>query len=210
MLKDKQQPVFEDKWPNMRPTILKLLRQVGSPLLSVTHSSPFPQIQEAVSRVEWHDLFWLVHSVCLWDDKGPPKVYSALREDILEFIKQAQERVLSHQEEQALLKAYIAEWRKFFTQCNYLPMPFGQLETALQGKTSGPVSKKTSSDESVVRKLMLDSWNQSIFSNIKQRLQDSAMKLVHAERTGEAFDSQLVSEAVRTFENNWCSTVGFI
>ena len=30
MLKDKQQPVFEDKWPNMRPTILKLLRQVVS------------------------------------------------------------------------------------------------------------------------------------------------------------------------------------
>jgi len=167
----------------MRPTILKLLRQ------------------EAVSRVEWHDLFWLVHSVCLWDDKGPPKVYSALREDILEFIKQAQERVLSHQEEQALLKAYIAEWRKFFTQCNYLPMPFGQLETALQGKTSGPVSKKTSSDESVVRKLMLDSWNQSIFSNIKQRLQDSAMKLVHAERTGEAFDSQLVIGVRESYVN---------
>ena len=31
MLKDKQHPVFEDKWPNMRmrPTILKLLRQVS-------------------------------------------------------------------------------------------------------------------------------------------------------------------------------------
>ena len=57
-----------------------------------------------------------------------------------------------------------------------------------------PVSKKTSSNESVVRQLMLDSWNQSIFSNIKQRLQDSAMKLVHAERTGEAIDSQLVSK----------------
>lgn len=40
--------------------------------------------------------------------------------------------------------------------------------------------------------LMLDSWNQSIFSNIKQRLQDSAMKLVQSERNGEAFDSQLV------------------
>lgn len=39
---------------------------------------------------------------------------------------------------------------------------------------------------------MLDSWNLSIFSNIKNRLQDSAMKLVHAERNGEAFDSQLV------------------
>ena len=106
----------------------------------VTHSSPFFRFQEAVSRVEWHDLFKLIHSVCLWDDKVPPKVYSALREDILEFIKQAQERVLSHQEEQALLKAYIAEWGKFFTQCNYLSMPFGQLETALQGKTSGPDS----------------------------------------------------------------------
>merc|ERR1719510_2088754 len=80
-------------------------------------------------------------------------------------------------------------------------MPFGQLETALQGKTSGPVSKKTSSDESVVRKLMLDSWNQSIFSNIKQRLQDSAMKLVHAERTGEAFDSQLVIGVRESYVN---------
>lgn len=39
---------------------------------------------------------------------------------------------------------------------------------------------------------MLDTWNESIFSNIKSRLQDSAMKLVHAERLGEAFDSQLV------------------
>jgi hypothetical protein len=28
MLKDKNQPVFQDKWPSMRPTILKLLRQV--------------------------------------------------------------------------------------------------------------------------------------------------------------------------------------
>ena len=200
MLKDKNQLVFEDKWPSMRPTILKLLRQ------------------EAVTRAEWHDLFWLVHSVCLWDDKvssavqgtprmsslclqGPPKVYGALREDILEFIKQAQERVLSHQEEQALLKAYIAEWRKFFTQCSYLPMPFGQLETALQGKTTASVSKKNQADESVVRKLMLDSWNQSIFSNIKQRLQDSAMKLVHSERTGEAFDSQLVIGVRESYVN---------
>lgn len=39
---------------------------------------------------------------------------------------------------------------------------------------------------------MLDTWNESIFCNIKNRLQDSAMKLVHAERLGEAFDSQLV------------------
>lgn len=45
---------------------------------------------------------------------------------------------------------------------------------------------------SILLQLMLDSWNQSIFYDIKKRLQDSAMKLVHAERNGEAFDSQLV------------------
>ena len=75
--------------------------------------------------------------------------------------------MLSHQEDQALLKAYIAEWRKFFTQCSYLPMPFGQLESALQGKTTTSVQKGKPPEDSVVRKLMLDSWNQSIFSNIK-------------------------------------------
>ena len=62
MLKDKNQLSFEDKWPKMRPTILKLLRQ------------------DTVSRSEWHDLFWLIHSVCLWDEKGAPKVYAALSE----------------------------------------------------------------------------------------------------------------------------------
>lgn len=40
--------------------------------------------------------------------------------------------------------------------------------------------------------LMLDSWNHSIFNEIKHRLQEAAMRLVRAERNGEAFDSQLV------------------
>jgi hypothetical protein len=31
-----------------------------------------------------------VHAVCLWDDKGSSKIHQALKEDILEFIKQAQ------------------------------------------------------------------------------------------------------------------------
>lgn len=51
---------------------------------------------------------------------------------------------------------------------------------------------------------MLDSWNSSIFSNIKHRLQNSAMKLIHAERNGEAFDSQLVI-GVRESYVNLCS-----
>ncbi|XP_046984368.1 cullin-5 isoform X2 [Schistocerca americana] len=186
MLKDRNQLMFEDKWPSMRPIILKLLQQ------------------EPVTQNEWQDLFYSVHLVCLWDEKGPPKVKDALKDDIMDFIKQAQQRVLAHQEDQALLKAYIAEWRKFFTQCNYLPTPFRQLETALAGKASSSGQKKSTADESIVRKLMLDSWNQSIFCDIKQRLQDSAMKLVHAERNGEAFDSQLVI-GVRESYVNLCS-----
>uniref|UniRef100_UPI00358EEC98 cullin-5 isoform X1 n=1 Tax=Myxine glutinosa TaxID=7769 RepID=UPI00358EEC98 len=184
MLKDKGSLQFEDKWDVMRPIVLRLLRQ------------------EPVSRQQWQDLFMDVHAVCLWDDKGPSKVYQALKEDILEFIKQAQARVLSHQDDSALLKAYIGEWRKFFTQCHILPKPFCQLEAALLGKQSS--SRKPSTEDSLVRKLMLDTWNESIFSNIKGRLQDSAMKLVHSERLGEAFDSQLVI-GVRESYVNLCS-----
>ncbi|EFN72643.1 Cullin-5 [Camponotus floridanus] len=132
MLKDKVQATFEDKWPYMRPIILKLLKQ------------------EPVTQGEWQDLFYSVH-VCLWDDKGPPKLRDALKDDIMDFIQQAQQRVLAHQEEQALLKAYIAEWRKFFTQCNYLPTPFRQLEAYLAGKTSSSTQKRNQPDD-IVRK----------------------------------------------------------
>ncbi|KAF4008850.1 hypothetical protein G4228_000656, partial [Cervus hanglu yarkandensis] len=175
---------FEDKWDFMRPIVLKLLRQ------------------ESVTKQQWFDLFSDVHAVCLWDDKGPAKIHQALKEDILEFIKQAQARVLSHQDDTALLKAYIVEWRKFFTQCDILPKPFCQLEITLMGKQGS--NKKSNVEDSIVRKLMLDTWNESIFSNIKSRLQDSAMKLVHAERLGEAFDSQLVI-GVRESYVNLCS-----
>lgn len=141
----------------MRPIILKLLKQ------------------EAVTQGEWQDLFYSVHLVCLWDEKGPPKLRDTLKIDIMDFIQQAQQvsasklssnaprlvfhvyhysqRVLAHQEEQALLKAYITEWRKFFTQCNYLPTPFRQLETALAGKTN--TQKRNQADESIVRKVRL-------------------------------------------------------
>lgn len=111
--KEKGQLKFEDKWIHMRPIVLKLLKQ------------------EPVSQAEWHDLFYDVHLVCLWDEKGPAKLRDNLHEDIVQFIKQAQNRVLAQRQEEALLKAYIAEWRKFFTQCNYLPTPFRYIEVLL-------------------------------------------------------------------------------
>lgn len=86
---------------------------------------------EPVKTTEWQDLFYGIHLICLWDEKGATKIYDSLQEDIVTFIKQAQARVLAQREEQALLKAYILEWRKFFTQSGYLPLPFRQLETCL-------------------------------------------------------------------------------
>ncbi|XP_055375208.1 cullin-5 [Condylostylus longicornis] len=193
MLKGKGQRSFEDIWPQMRPIVLKLLQQ------------------ETVSQAEWQDLFYGVHLVCLWDDKGATKIYDCLRDDIVKFIIQAQKRVQVEREEQALLKSYIIEWRKFFTQSSYLPLPFRQLESTLQGKSSSSSNnsssnsqKKGCSEESIVRKLMLDSWNENIFRDIKDRLQDSAMKMVHAERNGDSFDSQLVI-GVRESYVNLCS-----
>ncbi|GIY54438.1 cullin-5, partial [Caerostris extrusa] len=134
--------------------------------------------QQAVTKAKWRDLFWFVNDVCLWQ-KRHHTVYNFLKEKLSDFIQKVQWSILVHKEDNALLKAYIAEWRKFFTQCTYLPLPFVELD-----KT---VAEKSASDE-----LMIDFWDQMIFSRIKQRLLNSAMKLVDSERKGEAFDSQLV------------------
>lgn len=52
----------------MRPIVLKVLQQ------------------EPVSQSEWQELFYGVHLVCLWDEKGATKIYDCLREDIVQFI----------------------------------------------------------------------------------------------------------------------------
>lgn len=75
-------------------------------------------------------MFYAVHSVCLWDEKGAQKIRDSLEELIVNFINQAQKRVIVAGQE--LLQAYIFEWGKFFTQSSYLPLPFWQLETSLQ------------------------------------------------------------------------------
>ena len=48
---------------------------------------------------------------------------------------------------------------------------------------------------------MLKSWNESIFSEIKLRLQEGAMHLIQQERCGEAFDSQLVIGVRESYGN---------
>ncbi|TDG48735.1 hypothetical protein AWZ03_004847 [Drosophila navojoa] len=235
--------IFDEVWPEKRKIVLKLLRQ------------------ETVSQLEWQELFYGVHFVCLWDEKGAAKIYEGLQQDIVEFIVQAQSKVQAQRGEQALLATYIVEWRKFFTQSNYLPLPFRQLEQSPQVKPAssssstsssaiggggastsnaaalisnqvpsssssakpstssaaaggastsaggasnsagGSSSKKSPTEDSPVRKLMLDSWNKHIFHDIKDRLQESAMKIVHAERNGDAYDAQLVVGVRESYVN---------
>lgn len=45
---------------------------------------------EKFSCLKTLPFFSAVHSVCLWDDKGPQKMYKALQDDILDFIRHAQ------------------------------------------------------------------------------------------------------------------------
>jgi len=80
--------------------------------------------------------------------------------------------VLQHHEDSALLKAYIAEWGKFFTQCDYLPKPFMQLVTSLAGKPHGSMQKKTQGEESLVRKV-------SIYNTCTQKISIEALILVY-------------------------------
>ena len=65
-----------------------------------------------------------------------------------------------------LLKAYIQEWSKFYEQCEYLPKPFVRIET-----NSSSSSEKATRSTDQVRQLMLESWNNNIFKDIKHRLQ---------------------------------------
>jgi cullin-5 len=68
------------------------------------------------------------------------------------------------------LKAYIHEWSKFYEQCEYLPKPFVRIETTPNGNTPSN-SEKTTRNTDQVRQLMLESWNNNIFKDIKHRLQ---------------------------------------
>jgi cullin-5 len=74
----------------------------------------------------------------------------------------------------SLLKAYIQEWSKFYEQCEYLPKPFIKIETTINGipsSNSMNYSDKISRNTDQVRQLMLESWNNNIFKDIKHRLQ---------------------------------------
>ena len=82
------------------------------------------------------------------------------------------------------------------------PLPPKSHITAMANSTSNQLQMQQQKvAENHVRKLMLDTWSKSIFSEIKLRLQNSAMKIIHSERVGEPFDSQLVIGVRESYGN---------
>jgi cullin-5 len=205
MLDGQNKDNFDTKWPKIQPLIIRLLKQ------------------EDVKKNEWFNLFYDIHGMCLWDESCIPRMKQELECNILAFIRTVQEQILRHEDDEALLRAYINVWTKFLDQSNYLPHPFVSMEVnPIKSNASTSIGSNSSSNSSGsgspaqqqqatkkaqdnhVRKLMLDTWGKSIFSEIKLRLQNSAMKIVYSERINEPFDSQLVI-GVRESYVNLCS-----
>lgn len=186
---------FESKWPTICPLITRLLKQ------------------EDVQRNEWVDLFTDIHSMCLWNEGCIPKIKEELELNILVFIRSVQEQISQHEDDEVLLRTYINVWTKFLDQSNYLPYPFLSMEptppkctqySMANSVTNQLKQKQQKVGDNHVRKLMLDTWSNSIFSEIKYRLQSSAMKIIHSERIGEPFDSQLVIGVRESYVNLCC------
>ena len=163
---------------------------------------PFKKLlrQQVVPRKEWFDLFSRVNKVILWDNEEAPEgMKKKIEVEIETYTQEVQDCVLLNHDDECLLRGYTKEWGVFFIQCSIVYRPFEKLDETFitQSSTSGPKIKDEK--ESRVRKLMLDTWNKTIFSNIRERLQNSVMNLVEAERNGKSFDTQLVIAVRESF-----------
>uniref|UniRef100_A0A915PYA2 Cullin-5 n=1 Tax=Setaria digitata TaxID=48799 RepID=A0A915PYA2_9BILA len=173
MLRGPANPVdFDKEWTEAKSTVISLLNQKG------------------VSKVQWQELFATVHRICAWIEGGGEMVQRELEVEVHRYILTAERRIMQHEEENAILRVYISEWTKFYTQTEYLPKPFSYIS---EQKNLLLKSKNSVKEANVlVSSIMLDDWSKTIFSAIKHKLQSAAMRLVELERNGEAFDPQLV------------------
>ncbi|VDO63156.1 unnamed protein product [Heligmosomoides polygyrus] len=81
------------------------------------------------------------------------------------------------------MRAYITEWTKFHQQTAILPLPF----MAIDPETAPPQYRSKT-----VREEMLETWKKVVFQHISLKLLSAALRLVEAERNGEAVDAHLV------------------
>ncbi|CAL8100197.1 unnamed protein product [Calicophoron daubneyi] len=166
---------YEQRWPRINSVVKRMLNM------------------ENVSKAEWQDMFTDVFQIVVWqEDAGTNKIRESLTKTIEEYITNVRQEVMQNQDESSLLKAYIVQWSKFSDRSNYLPLPFNPLEGRLSGKHPPSDYNKRLNQESSIRGVMLEKWNDIIYEAIKQRLLDSAIKLIQSERSGQVIDSALV------------------
>ena len=170
LLKGSGSTNFQSVWPHMQPVVLKLLKQeqvtrdewqdhfwYGRFRLFLLHYAR----DNACSCVRTPLGTCITYAA---GTRRPPvkyrrlwkRRYSRLRRKFKRYVASALtfsgfsvggimralflQRVLLHQEESALLKAYISEWIKFFEQCDYLPKPFQAVELE---QMAGKAKKKS-------------------------------------------------------------------
>lgn len=174
MLGNENRYSFDKEWREARKTVVSLLNQ------------------QNVSKQQWQELFSIIHRIATWVDGGSDLVRKELDHEVHHYVGAANERIQRHQEENAVLRAYIAEWKKFFMQTEYLPKPFAYIFDAQGNHASMGRPNKQKRHSSDISNMMLHEWNEVIFEKIKDKLQVAAMRLIESERNGEAFDPQLV------------------
>lgn len=110
MLRGPANPVdFDKEWTEAKSTVISLLNQRG------------------VSKVQWQELFAIVYRICTWIEDGGDMVRRELEAEVHRYIVAAERRIMQHEEENAILRIYISEWAKFYTQTKYLPKPFSYI-----------------------------------------------------------------------------------
>ncbi|XGW04972.1 hypothetical protein V3C99_015841 [Haemonchus contortus] len=172
--------IFEDEWAKIHKIVLALITQ------------------ERVTQSEWQDLFLAVYKIHSWVDDGKKKLHAAIDYNVKEYVRMARERINYHIErgDQALLRAYINEWTKFHQQTAILPLPFMAIDPETAPPAPLPPGSETRTPRQyrskTVREEMLETWKKVVFQHISLKLLSAALRLVEAERNGEAVDAHLV------------------
>ncbi|CAL2045173.1 unnamed protein product [Caenorhabditis brenneri] len=161
---------FEEEWVKAEPIVHSLLHQ------------------KPVSPAEWQDLFFHVYKITSWVDDGPRMIRNILTKKINEYVNEASVRIKSLQTDESLLNGYIKEWNRFYRQASILPLPFKKIDETPKHKCVMVNYMILDS----IRSVMLDKWNETIFSIISEPLLAEALRLVKEERDGNIIDADNV------------------
>ncbi|CAP29065.1 Protein CBR-CUL-5 [Caenorhabditis briggsae] len=161
--------LFDDEWVKAEPIVNALLHQ------------------KTVTPAEWQDLFFYVYKITSWVDEGPKKIRDILTRDINAYVLEASERIKTLQSGESLLNAYISEWNRFYRQSSILPLPFKKLDDSSKPRANVPEQ-----GQDTIRAVMLEKWNDIIFTKICDQLLAEALRLIKEERDGNIINSENV------------------